>query len=225
MACVSVKKDSEECQESDGEDRGMVLSLKQGNVIGIGNGMRFDEDGCDHQDVVEDRFGEVESVQTCDSDVDVGVFPKRSETDGILFGGKKGKDDALYRQHVVIGTGQTCVTAPDQYNDLIAAERRFIRSQRFVRELMEVRGKKEEKYGVGKAGKHNRHGSPIATTICSDSLNCWADPTRRSKIMGRTKGKQFEDVDTPTPDSVTPVSSAKGHADKLDITLLEKTLD
>ncbi|KAJ1169191.1 hypothetical protein NDU88_001097 [Pleurodeles waltl] len=42
-------------------------------LMRIGNGMRFDEDGCDHQDVVEDRFGEVESVQTCDSEVDVGV--------------------------------------------------------------------------------------------------------------------------------------------------------
>ncbi|KAJ1104322.1 hypothetical protein NDU88_001734 [Pleurodeles waltl] len=51
------------------QDRGDVLNP----LIRIGNGMRFDEDGCDHQDVVEDRFGEVESVQTCDSDVDVAV--------------------------------------------------------------------------------------------------------------------------------------------------------
>ncbi|KAJ1193258.1 hypothetical protein NDU88_002559 [Pleurodeles waltl] len=81
MACVSVKKDSEECLEFDGEHRGMVLSLKQGNVIGyerlsqprIEDGMRYGEVGCDHQEVVEDSSGEEESMQTCDSDVNVAV--------------------------------------------------------------------------------------------------------------------------------------------------------
>ncbi|KAJ1127288.1 hypothetical protein NDU88_005691 [Pleurodeles waltl] len=71
------------------------------------------------------------------------------------------------------------------------------------------------------ARKHNCCGPPIATAICSDTLNCWVDPTRRSKIMGRTKVKQFEDVETPTPDGLAPVSSAKGHADKLDVILQE----
>ncbi|KAJ1088897.1 hypothetical protein NDU88_002051 [Pleurodeles waltl] len=62
-----------------------------------------------------------------------------------------------------------------------------------------------------RAGKHNFRRPPIATAIRSDALNCWADP----------KGKQFEDVETPTPDGLTPVSSAKGHADKLDVILQE----
>ncbi|KAJ1110377.1 hypothetical protein NDU88_007729 [Pleurodeles waltl] len=73
MACVSVKKDSEECLEFESEHRGMVLSLKQGNVIRIEDGMRYGEVGCDHQEVVEDSSGEEESMQTCDGDVNVAV--------------------------------------------------------------------------------------------------------------------------------------------------------
>ncbi|KAJ1163661.1 hypothetical protein NDU88_004116 [Pleurodeles waltl] len=86
MACVSIKKDGEEYQESDGEHRGMVLSLKQGNVAGyerlsqprFGNGMQFSEygnegDGWDQQEVVEDGSGEEESMQTGYSDVNVAV--------------------------------------------------------------------------------------------------------------------------------------------------------
>ncbi|KAJ1105463.1 hypothetical protein NDU88_002869 [Pleurodeles waltl] len=47
--------------------------IDENEWIRIGNSMRFDEDGCDHQEVVEDRFEEEESVQMCDSDIDVAV--------------------------------------------------------------------------------------------------------------------------------------------------------
>ncbi|KAJ1166461.1 hypothetical protein NDU88_006863 [Pleurodeles waltl] len=73
MACVSVRNDSEECLEFDGEHRGMVLSLKQGNVIGIEYSMRYGDVSCDHHEVVDDRSGEGELMQTCDSDVNVAV--------------------------------------------------------------------------------------------------------------------------------------------------------
>ncbi|KAJ1139177.1 hypothetical protein NDU88_005554 [Pleurodeles waltl] len=42
-------------------------------LIRVGNSMQFGEDGCDHQEVVEDRSGEEESMQTCESDVNVAV--------------------------------------------------------------------------------------------------------------------------------------------------------
>ncbi|KAJ1092539.1 hypothetical protein NDU88_005649 [Pleurodeles waltl] len=41
--------------------------------VQIEDSMRYGEVGCDHQEVVEDRSGEEESMQTCDSDVNVAV--------------------------------------------------------------------------------------------------------------------------------------------------------